>query len=96
MRPLNHFKYVHKRAFLNAPATLLSIDHIYWRFKLEIQFLKIAYLMDPFTPPRRILDGQNHSRCNENVTFGKRDYNDFNFMYLNGLDRSEAETTTEL
>lgn len=44
----------------------------------------------------RILDGQNHSRCNENVTFGKRDYNDFNFMYLNGLDRSEAETTTEL
>ncbi|XP_031622163.1 cadherin-99C isoform X2 [Contarinia nasturtii] len=44
----------------------------------------------------RIYDGQNHSRCNENVTFGKRDYNDFNFMYLNGLDRSEAETTTEL
>ncbi|XP_055318314.1 cadherin-99C isoform X2 [Sitodiplosis mosellana] len=44
----------------------------------------------------RILDGQNHSRCNENVTFSKRDYNDFNFMYLNGLDRSEAETTTEL
>lgn len=44
----------------------------------------------------RILDGQNQSRCNENVTFGKRDYNDFNFMYLNGLDRSEAETTTEL
>nr|XP_029722765.1 cadherin-99C isoform X2 [Aedes albopictus] len=39
----------------------------------------------------------NHtSQTNENVTFGKRDYNQLSFSYLNDLDRSDAETTTEL
>lgn len=40
----------------------------------------------------------NHSSvCNDNVTFGRRDFNNqLDFMYLNDLDRSEAETTTEL
>lgn len=64
------------------------IDNSTWKIKKTyFNYFWIFY---------RILDSQNHSRCNENVTFGKRDYNDFNFMYLNGLDRSEAETTTEL
>lgn len=49
-----------------------------------------------FSSSHRIIDGQNHSRCNDNVTFGKRNFNDLDFLYLNGLDRSEAETTTEL
>lgn len=41
--------------------------------------------------------GHNHtSACNDNVTFGRRDYNQLDFLYLNDLDRSEAETTTEL
>ncbi|XP_053682890.1 cadherin-99C [Sabethes cyaneus] len=39
----------------------------------------------------------NHaSPTNENVTFGKRDYSQLPFSYLNDLDRSDAETTTEL
>ncbi|XP_039436004.1 cadherin-99C [Culex pipiens pallens] len=41
----------------------------------------------------------NHtSPTNENVTFGKRDYANatLSFSYLNDLDRSDAETTTEL
>ncbi|XP_053661201.1 cadherin-99C [Anopheles marshallii] len=39
----------------------------------------------------------NHiSATNENVSFGKRDYNQLSFSYLNDLDRSDAETTTEL
>ncbi|XP_052863564.1 cadherin-99C [Anopheles cruzii] len=39
----------------------------------------------------------NHvSPTNENVSFGKRDYNQLSFSYLNDLDRSDAETTTEL
>lgn len=41
----------------------------------------------------------NHvSPTNDNVTFGKRgDYtNQLGFSYLNDLDRSDAETTTEL
>ncbi|XP_061390699.1 cadherin-99C [Musca vetustissima] len=36
------------------------------------------------------------SPTNENVTFGKRDYGQMGFSYLNDLDRSEVETTTEL
>lgn len=36
------------------------------------------------------------SPSNENVTFGKRDYGQIGFSYLNDLDRSEVETTTEL
>ena len=36
------------------------------------------------------------SPSNENVTFGKRDYGQMGFSYLNDLDRSEVETTTEL
>ncbi|XP_037944037.1 cadherin-99C-like [Teleopsis dalmanni] len=36
------------------------------------------------------------SSTNENVTFGKRDYGQMGFSYLNDLDRSEVETTTEL
>ncbi|XP_064535573.1 cadherin-99C [Drosophila montana] len=40
---------------------------------------------------------QNHmSFTNENVIFGKRDYGQMSFSYLNDLDRSEVETTTEL
>ncbi|XP_017860568.1 PREDICTED: protocadherin-15 [Drosophila arizonae] len=40
---------------------------------------------------------QNHlSFTNENVSFGKRDYGQMSFSYLNDLDRSEVETTTEL
>lgn len=40
----------------------------------------------------------NHtSLSNENVSFGKRsDYGQIGFSYLNDLDRSEVETTTEL
>lgn len=39
----------------------------------------------------------NHSSVtNDNVTFGKRDYSQLGFSYLNDLDRSEVETTTEL
>jgi len=39
----------------------------------------------------------NHlSSTNENVSFGKRDYGQIGFSYLNDLDRSEVETTTEL
>lgn len=39
----------------------------------------------------------NHSSVtNDNVTFGKRDYSTLGFSYLNDLDRSEVETTTEL
>lgn len=37
-----------------------------------------------------------NSANNENVTFGKRDYGHLGFGYLNDLDRSEVETTTEL
>ncbi|XP_075146442.1 cadherin 99C [Haematobia irritans] len=36
------------------------------------------------------------SSTNDNVTFGKRDYGQMGFSYLNDLDRSEVETTTEL
>ncbi|XP_065371321.1 cadherin-99C [Calliphora vicina] len=36
------------------------------------------------------------SPSNDNVTFGKRDYGQMGFSYLNDLDRSEVETTTEL
>ncbi|KAL9892419.1 cadherin 99C isoform 2-T4 [Glossina fuscipes fuscipes] len=36
------------------------------------------------------------SSTNENVSFGKRDYGQMGFSYLNDLDRSEVETTTEL
>ncbi|XP_030369787.1 cadherin-99C [Scaptodrosophila lebanonensis] len=36
------------------------------------------------------------SLTNENVTFGKRSYGQMGFSYLNDLDRSEVETTTEL
>ncbi|XP_055849047.1 cadherin-99C isoform X1 [Episyrphus balteatus] len=36
------------------------------------------------------------SATNENVSFGKRDYGQMGFSYLNDLDRSEVETTTEL
>lgn len=36
------------------------------------------------------------SPSNDNVTFGKRDYGPLGFSYLNDLDRSEVETTTEL
>lgn len=36
------------------------------------------------------------SHTNENVVFGKRDYGQMSFSYLNDLDRSEVETTTEL
>ncbi|KAG4067292.1 hypothetical protein HA402_000283 [Bradysia odoriphaga] len=42
------------------------------------------------------LYNHNHSSVNENVTFGKRDYSQLGFAYLNDLDRSEVETTTEL
>ncbi|XP_060645896.1 cadherin-99C [Drosophila nasuta] len=39
----------------------------------------------------------SHMSCtNENVVFGKRDYGQMSFSYLNDLDRSEVETTTEL
>jgi hypothetical protein len=39
----------------------------------------------------------NHiSPSNDNVSFGKRDYTQLEFSYLNDLDRSDAETTTEL
>ncbi|ALC46613.1 Cad99C [Drosophila busckii] len=39
----------------------------------------------------------SHASCtNENVVFGKRDYGHMSFSYLNDLDRSEVETTTEL
>lgn len=38
----------------------------------------------------------NSSRINDNVTFLKRDYAQLGFAYLNDLDRSEVETTTEL
>ncbi|XP_068158053.1 cadherin-99C [Drosophila tropicalis] len=42
-------------------------------------------------------NGDNHlSSTNENVSFGKRDYGQMGFSYLNDLDRSEVETTTEL
>lgn len=38
----------------------------------------------------------NHaSATNDNVSFGKRDFNT-PFSFLNDLDRSEIETTTEL
>ncbi|KAH8311419.1 hypothetical protein KR044_006189 [Drosophila immigrans] len=39
----------------------------------------------------------SHMSCtNDNVVFGKRDYGQMSFSYLNDLDRSEVETTTEL
>ncbi|GAB0100467.1 Cadherin-99C [Sergentomyia squamirostris] len=39
----------------------------------------------------------NHpSATNENVTFANKDYNPLGFAYLNDLDRSDVETTTEL
>ncbi|XP_032596212.1 cadherin-99C isoform X2 [Drosophila grimshawi] len=43
-------------------------------------------------------DSHNHnmSFTNENVIFAKRDYGQMSFSYLNDLDRSEVETTTEL
>ncbi|XP_001357648.2 cadherin-99C [Drosophila pseudoobscura] len=54
----------------------------------------------PITNPlfqRSTGDGHNHISCtNENVSFGKRDYGQIGFSYLNDLDRSEVETTTEL
>lgn len=36
------------------------------------------------------------STTNENVSFGKRDYADIGYPYLNDIDRSDGETTTEL
>uniref|UniRef100_A0A1B0CQ86 Cadherin domain-containing protein n=1 Tax=Lutzomyia longipalpis TaxID=7200 RepID=A0A1B0CQ86_LUTLO len=39
----------------------------------------------------------NHqSATNENVSFANKDYNPLGFAYLNDLDRSDVETTTEL
>ncbi|KAM8707277.1 hypothetical protein ACLKA7_011381 [Drosophila subpalustris] len=42
------------------------------------------------------LSHSHMSHTNENVVFGKRDYGQMSFSYLNDLDRSEVETTTEL
>ncbi|KAH8268497.1 hypothetical protein KR026_007890 [Drosophila bipectinata] len=53
----------------------------------------------PITNPlfQRSSSDHNHlSSTNENVSFGKRDYGQIGFSYLNDLDRSEVETTTEL
>ncbi|XP_055373712.1 cadherin-99C [Condylostylus longicornis] len=52
----------------------------------------------PITNPlfQRINDANHISATNENVSFGKRDYAQLGFSYLNDLDRSEVETTTEL
>ncbi|XP_002037260.2 cadherin-99C [Drosophila sechellia] len=53
----------------------------------------------PITNPlfQRSNSDHNHlSSTNENVSFGKRDYGQIGFSYLNDLDRSEVETTTEL
>uniref|UniRef100_A0A336LX47 CSON004492 protein n=1 Tax=Culicoides sonorensis TaxID=179676 RepID=A0A336LX47_CULSO len=36
------------------------------------------------------------SSTNDNVTFGKRDYAEIGYPYLNDIDRSDNETTTEL
>lgn len=39
----------------------------------------------------------NISSTNDNVVFGKRgEYTHLGFSYLNDIDRSDAETTTEL
>ncbi|XP_050317816.1 cadherin-99C isoform X1 [Bactrocera neohumeralis] len=58
-----------------------------------------GYADVPITNPlfqRSNGDLSHISTTNENVTFGKRDYGQLGFSYLNDLDRSEVETTTEL
>ncbi|XP_067617617.1 cadherin-99C [Eurosta solidaginis] len=58
-----------------------------------------AFADVPITNPlfkRSNGDLSHISVTNENVTFGKREYGQVGFSYLNDLDRSEVETTTEL
>lgn len=56
--------------------------------------LKIIFFF--FFRPNGDFHPLNHaSATNDNVSFGKRDFNT-PFSFLNDLDRSEIETTTEL
>ncbi|XP_059218267.1 cadherin-99C [Stomoxys calcitrans] len=60
---------------------------------------RVGYSEVPITNPlfqRSNGDLSHLSATNDNVTFGKRDYGQMGFSYLNDLDRSEVETTTEL
>uniref|UniRef100_W4VRE0 Putative auditory receptor cell stereocilium organization n=1 Tax=Corethrella appendiculata TaxID=1370023 RepID=W4VRE0_9DIPT len=53
-------------------------------------------ITNPLFHHRQNGDIPHISATNENVSFGKRDFNHLGFSYLNDLDRSDAETTTEL
>lgn len=72
-----------------------SVEILVWRFK-NTNYIYLYFRANGSELGNGSGNMNHSSVTNDNVTFGKRDYSTLGFSYLNDLDRSEVETTTEL